>query len=165
MTISSSTIYKSTKYQLILDAFNELNTFGPDIELDADNYEFAGRLLNRMIKSWMNYGCNLWLRKTAILFTKKYQNTYSLSLTSNDHATLSYNSSTLSSDALIGSVYVILTDASTISSGDYIGIILDSQDIYWATVLSVVGNQVNFNAGYSLPSQSDAFACRNLRSR
>lgn len=155
---TTSTDYRLTKAEIIQLAFAQLNKFGADESIPAEHFNYAGKLLNMQIKTWMDFGYNLWLKKTAYLFTKLNQNTYHISHTSTDNSTLQYYRNSLSATALIAATSVTLTSITDISIGDYLGINLDDNDIYWTRVSNIVGSEVFFTVGDSLPSQASSGA-------
>jgi len=152
MTVSYDPTFVTTRTDIIEDAYANLNAFGVDEQLDSENYQAANRTLNRMIKSWMAQGYHLWLKETAYLFLNPGQNTYRLASSSSDHATLEtdFYSTTLFEDAIVGATSVVVNDASGITAGDYIGVIVDGNDIFWTTVDSKVGTTINFPVGITL---------------
>jgi len=152
------TNFISTKHDLIKMSFALLNVFGADEEIGAEDYNFAGRMLNMLVKNWMDMGYNLWLKKTAYLFTKKNQNTYVLSYSNTDNSTLQYYANTLALNAATSATSVTLTSVDNISINDYFGILLDDNDIYWTKVLNIIGNVIYFYAGGALPSPATAGA-------
>jgi hypothetical protein len=154
MAISYDPTFVSTRSDLIKDAYAELNVFGVDETIDNENYLSANRMLNRMIKKWMAQGYHLWLKEIAYLFLKVGQNTYNLSSSSTDHATLNYFNTTLSVDALIGSTSITVDDISGINLNDDIGVIISGNDLFWTTVDSISGNTINFPSGITLTKET-----------
>lgn len=108
--------------------------------------------LNMLIKAWEANGLQLWERKYGVVFPQKDQGVYVLGGPGpgGDHACLSspMNSgfilTTLSTTAASGATSIVLTSATgqlntvgntgfTITSGDYVGVQLDSGATYWTT--------------------------------
>ncbi len=163
MTTSNNPVLTTTADDIVKDAYAELNLYGVDENIPSPDYQLALRKLNRMIKTWMAKAYHVWLKRTAYLFVKKGQREYILSSSSPDHATLedfrtsvSNYSTTLSTDAVATDTSVDLTDVSDIAVSDYIGIVLNDNDIYWSIVDSIVSNTITFQIGDSLPSDADS---------
>lgn len=154
MAVSNNPNFVSTTDDIIRDTFSILNVYGVDESISAADYQYARRSLNRMIETWTALGYHLWLKQTCFLFPQKNQISYSFSVSSSDHATLNYYRTALSSDAATGSTFIVVDDASNIAVDDYIGVILDTNYIFWTTVDSIAVNQINFPAGVTLPSDA-----------
>lgn len=61
MATSGSTNYSETEHSLIKDAYINLGAVDPtDSGIEDEQYEYASRTLNRMIKAWQKRGYNLW---------------------------------------------------------------------------------------------------------
>lgn len=163
MATSNNPVLTTTADDIVKDAYAELNLYGVDENISSADYQLALRKLNRMIKTWMAKGYHVWLKRTAYLFVKKDQREYILSSSSPDHVTLedfrtsvSNYSTTLNVDAVATDTSVVLTDVSDIAVSDYIGIVLNDNDIYWSIVASIVSNTITFQGGDSLPSDADS---------
>lgn len=90
------------------------------------------QVLNMMIKAWQNRDIGMWFLQEANLFLQYGQRAYSLG-PSGDHCTLSYVRSALTEDAAADDLTLYL-DASDMSTGDYIGIVLDDGTLDWRTL-------------------------------
>lgn len=156
MATSGNPVFESTRVEIIEDAFALLNLYGPSENIPGEDSAFANRLLNRMIKSWMAQGYHVWLKETVILFTKENQNTYSLSSSTSDHATNTYYETTLAADAALGASTITVTDPSDMTIGDYLGVILDDNDIFWTTISNIVSDVITFAGGDTLPSAASS---------
>jgi len=152
VNLSSEIELKTTKYEIIRDAFTTINRFGPDERIDDYSYQFASRTLNRLLKNWMADGFNLWLRVVYYLFVQPNQVTYSIYEGTNDNFTENYTKNFTTISASAGDNFIVVDDGSNINSGDYIGVTLNTGERYWATVFTSVANTVTFNVGYTLPS-------------
>lgn len=157
MATSQNPTFISTKNDIIRDAYAILNIHGADESINASDYELASRFLNRMIKSWMAQGYHLWLKQTAYLFPQKQQVLYRISSSSSDNSTLTYYETTLTDNASTGDDFVIVDDISNISTSDYLGILLNNNELFWTTVDTIgLGNQLNFPSGITLPSDASS---------
>lgn len=158
MVATTNTNFISTKHDLIAMSFALINVFGADEEIGAEDYAFASRMLNMLVKNWMDMGYNLWLKKTGYLFTKKNQNTYVLSYSNTDNSTLQYFTNTLALDATTSDTSITLSSVDNININDYIGILLQDNDIYWTKILNIIGNVIYFYVGGAMPSPASAGA-------
>lgn len=103
-----------------------------------------------MVKRWQTQGLHLWKKETATIFLQKSQLKYTLG-SSGDHASLSYEETTLSTDYVATDATFIFDDSVSATAADYIGIELDSGSLYWSTVQTVVSPTSVTIAG-ALPS-------------
>jgi hypothetical protein len=154
MAISSNTEFVTTQNDIIRDAYGLLNIYGASESVNAADYEFASRFLNRMIKTWMAQGYHLWLKTTATMFLRKGQSLYSISDTSSDNVTDEYNETKVSADAVAGQIFVTVEDISTIRVGQYIGVVLDDLDLFWSTVSHILDHDVYFFGFDVLPTSA-----------
>jgi hypothetical protein len=152
--LSSNIELHTAKYDIIRDAFVTINIFGQDQEMDNYSYQFASRILNRMLKNWMADGFQLWLKKTCYLFPQPNQVSYYIYEGMNDHFTMDYVKTVTTIDGNLGDTSITIDDVTGINPGDYIGVTLDTNYRYWSTVRSIAGNVINFAAGDTLPSSS-----------
>jgi|HubBroStandDraft_1064217.scaffolds.fasta_scaffold01963_7 hypothetical protein len=109
---------------------------------------------NAMVKGWQVSGINLWCEEECILFPQRAQTLYSLGSSSADYATLyqSLSQTYLSTTALTGATSVTVNNVSGFTSGNFIGLQLDSGVNFWTTISGApTGNSVPLTA--ALPSQ------------
>jgi hypothetical protein len=151
MAVSGVTTFNSTAREIVEDALRDLGVIREDEPVSDGETASAIRKLNRMIKTWQSKGVHLWTKKTATIFLQKDQSTYTLNSSSSDHATISYEATSLSTDYALGAAQVVFNDAITATAGDYIGIELDSGILYWDTISNVV-NTTTVDLTGTLPS-------------
>ena len=136
MARSGSVDFTDTKQSIIDDAAAAIGVRAISAVLGADDNALFGRLLNRLTKQYSGTidfapGQKEWTRRRATLFLQKDQVEYSLGPTG-DHATDSYDETTLTAAA--NSTTLTVASISGVSSGDYVGVILDSGRFHWTTV-------------------------------
>lgn len=153
MAISSSSDFVTTQNDIIRDAYALLNVYGASESVDAADYELAKRFLNRMIKTWMAQGYHLWLKNTAIMFLRTGQSLYRISDNSPDNVTDEFNETFVTVDAPAGQNFVTVNDVSNIQLGQYIGVLLDSSDLFWSIVDNIIDKDVYFTPPDVLPSE------------
>jgi len=112
--------------------------------LSAEDIDRSALLLNLIVKQWQGRadfqpGIKIFTRKRAYLFPQLNTDQYTLGSTG-DHATASYNSSTLSAAEASGQTVLSITATTGMVNGDYIGIILDDDTIHWTTIVSFVAS-------------------------
>lgn len=112
--------------------------------LSAEDYNRSRLLLNLIGKQWMGKadfapGLKVWTRKRAFLFPELAEEQYILG-TGGDHATASYNSSTLSADEAAAQTVLSIIATTGMVNGDNIGIRLNDGTIHWTTIVSFVAN-------------------------
>lgn len=152
MATSGSTDFTSTEQEIIADAFYTLNVYGSEESISAADYSLGRRYLNRMIKAWQAADLHLWLKDTATIFLQKDQRVYEL-YSQGDHATLSYQETTLDFDYASGSSTFIFSSAISVSIGDYLGIELDSGELYWDTIKTII-DPISVEINGSIPSSA-----------
>lgn len=138
MATSGVSTYSVTELDIITDALETIGVAGPGESISAEDIVTARRKLNMILKQWVSQidfapGLKMWKRKRAYLFPQKSQVAYNLGPTG-DHATESYTQTTLSASAATSAGTVTLTSVTGLSSGDYIGIVLDTGSVHWTTV-------------------------------
>lgn len=139
MTTSGSYNFLSNEQQIIEDAFVQIGIHFPGEEIPAEDYEYAQRKLNRMIKFWGRQP-HLWTMGVGTLFLTPGTNTYTLN-DSTAHWTNAYVSTTLSGDEAIGQTALDVTSSTGMTAGDYVGIVLSDGTIHWSTI-SVVNSSI-----------------------
>jgi hypothetical protein len=139
MTTSSSYNWKLNRNEAILMAFQEINVYGTqDSSVGSNDLSFAIKKLNGMLKMWSLDGIKTTKRNRAYLFPALLQHEYSLgSVTSSDHCSDTYVSTTISSAEAAGQTVISLTSTTGMTAADNIGIELDSGTRQWTTIVSV----------------------------
>ena len=108
-----------------------------------------------MVKQWMGKadfapGLKTWTIRHAFLFLQGNQYQYTLSQSATgwcEGFTSIATTATVSSGTAVN-----VSSTTNIATGVNFGLVLDNGNIFWTTVLSIVGNVVNLNA--AVPSQS-----------
>src|SRR3990167_7172108 len=80
MTTSSDYSFLSNENDIINDAFTKIGIHFPGETIPAENYDFARRQLNRMIKFWAR-NQHLWIMRAGTLLLENGVNTYTLDST------------------------------------------------------------------------------------
>ncbi len=139
MTSSNSYNFISNEQELIADAFTTIGIHFAGETIPVENYEFARRQLNRMIKYWGRKG-HLWTIGVGNLILTPGVNTYTLNDTT-AHWSDALVNTTVSADEAIGQTAISVTSSTGMTAGDYVGVIQDDDTILWSTI-SVVNSSV-----------------------
>lgn len=151
MATSGSVTYSMTEMDIITDALEEIGAKSPYEPVQAEDIEICRRKLNLILKQWngnTDYapGLKMWTRRTGYVFLQKGQVQYSIG-PSGDNATESYVSTSLSVSASTSDGTVTVASATGLSTGMYIGILMDSGSFHWTTINGAPsGNVVTLTA-------------------
>ncbi len=135
MTTSSSYNFLSNEEEIITDAFIQMGIHFPSEEIPAEDYQYAQRQLNRMLKFW-GRDPHLWTLGVGTLFLTPGVNTYTL----NDSTARWANNpiiTTLSGDEAVGQTAISIASSTGMTAGDYIGIVVSDGTIEWTTITTV----------------------------
>lgn len=146
MSTSGITTYRVNRDQLIKDALLMIEAIALEQIPSAAVIEHANRQLNLLVKSLETIGLNLWVIKKAYLFLNKGQAEYTIGTSSGDHVTNTYKTTTTTSLLSSGSTFVNLTSVLGMTVGDNVGILNNSGDFVWRTILTIVSNTITFAA-------------------
>lgn len=138
MATSGTVTYSVTELDVITDALEDIGAIGAGDSPSPEDIAKARRKLNLIVKQWVSQidfapGLKMWTRRRAYLLPQKSQVVYNLG-PSGDNATESYAQTTLSATAAAAAGTVTLTSVTGLSSGMYIGVVLDSGSIHWTTI-------------------------------
>ncbi len=142
MSTSGSIDFTVTTEEIITEALELLGVLGEGESPTTDQITSSQRTLNMMAKTWQADGLNLFAMQRNYLFLEKGKSQYQLSKTSTSNFTADFNETTLAADASIGATTVTLTDASSVSSLDTIGIYLDDGTLSWGLVFGAPSGNV-----------------------
>lgn len=151
---SSSTNFYLTRNGVINSSLRLLNVYGQDQSPSSDDYNLCANFLNMLIKYWQCDGINIISRHTAYLFLTPSENTYTLSNTG-DHCTEEYFQTTISSDEASSQTVLSVTSTDDMTIGDYIGIVLDDNTLFWSTIASKTSSTVTIAAAITSAASAD----------
>jgi len=138
MAISSSVDFTVSTFDIVREAYELLGAISMGQDPDPAQVKSALRTLNMMTKTWQADGLNLFAVQEAYLFLQKTQQKYTLSGSTTDHFTTSFTETTTSAAAVATATQVVLTSATGIAVGDYIGVKEDTgEDVFWTTVSGI----------------------------
>ena len=138
MATSGSVDFSVSRNQIIEGALQVVGEYEPGETVDPEDITTCAFWLNLIVKQWQGTadfapGLKTWSRKRGYVFLQKDTVQYSLG-PSGDRAATSYASTTTSASANSGASSVVVTSASGISNGDYIGVELSTGALQWTTV-------------------------------
>lgn len=154
MAISSTDTFKSTKAQVINDAFQTLTIYGVGESVSAEDYTFASRVLNRMIKAWGADGLHLWTKTEAVLLFDQYRERYSLGFDARAVNADELVTNRLRTDTLLAETLIEVDSVVGMSVNDNIGIVLNDRSLFWTTIIAIndADNAILLAAGLPIAS-------------
>jgi hypothetical protein len=147
MTITGTTSFTQTQYQLVQNAFNLLNVYGIGRTFSNEDYTLATQMLNLMIKAWGAQGLHLWCKEEGILYLTQYKSKYgfgnsaSIGLTA-AYATLASGATTTqtTATAALGATTLNVLSTTGWAAGYYVGVVQSDNSLFWTTIASVVNS-------------------------
>lgn len=135
MALSGSIDFNQTRNTIINDALVLCGVIEAGASPLASATAGAARQLNRMLKSWMADGIQLWRQDECVLHLAAGTASYSIG-TGGSHATTDADAvkTELASAGSASDTSLTVDSISGISNGDNIGIVLDDGTIDWTTV-------------------------------
>ena len=138
MATSGSTNLATNRNELITEAFERAQVYGPGENIEAEDITTASRSLNFLMKFLQTKGMKLWAEEEGTLFIVPDQTIHKLG---NDQAhwaiTSSITSTQLSADEAIGQVILSVDSSTGMTVGDYIGVMNDSDDLEWGLIAAI----------------------------
>lgn len=151
MTTSNSVDFSVQRDQIIADAMYDCGALGVGEAINDNDLQFCARRLNMLVKQWQGKqdfapGLKMWSRKRGNLFLSASTGQYSLGPSGTGWAT-SFTQLTTTVAAVAGASTITVSSATGLSSGDNIGIVLNSLAIQWTTINGApAGNVVTLTA-------------------
>ena len=134
MATSGSKDFSVTRSQIIEAALRKCGEADQGEAISAAEEQDAAFALNLLVKEWSARGIDIWLRQEITLFIEGgNKKVYEIGPTG-DHATTDTPAITaLTADAAAGATSISIASSTGINDGDYIGIKLDSGDLFFST--------------------------------
>jgi len=153
MTTSGIVSFSVNRDQIIKQAMLNNGALGEGETPTAQETVDCAFLLNLIVKQWSGQtdyskGLKMFSRKRADLFLYTTQGQYSLG-PSGDKWANSFTNTTTTAAAALGASAIVVTSVTGIVSGYNAGVVMTNGNMFWTTVLSVVGSTVNLNATLS----------------
>lgn len=151
MTTSGTVIFSVSRDDICKQAMIDCGALGVGETMSDDDLQLCAFRLNMVAKQYMGTidttpGVKMWSRKAGNLFLSTTTGAYSLGPSGTGWAS-SFTQTTLSASSSSGSSTISVASASSIASGDNIGIVLTSGVLQWTTVNGApVGTTVTLTA-------------------
>ncbi len=136
MTTSGTYSFSMNRDAIIKRAARLVGAIASGETPDADTIKDFSDAMNAMAKHWQTEGINIWTMGEAILFQQLGQNRYTLGAGSTDNATEVFAESSISAAEALGQTTISVSDTSSMTANDYIGIQLDDGTLQWSTISS-----------------------------
>lgn len=134
MATSGIQNFSQTTIKLVEDALDKIGILSEGRSISANELNKVVRQLNSMIQTWeAEWNINVWKNREATLFLEKGKQSYQLG-NNQANATESFVDTTLSAAALSGASTITVTDATGITNGFFIGIVLADGTAQFTTV-------------------------------
>lgn len=140
MATSGSQNYSQTVTNVINDAYQLLGIYGIGRTISSADFDFALRMLNKMVKAWGAKGLHLWERKEGRLYLTQYTSEYNLGNASTDAYVTSASDEVVTqlNGALAASATSVTVDSTTgMTVGDNIGVVLTDKTVHWTTIATL----------------------------
>lgn len=135
--------FSLTAGEMVETAYQHLGAMGDGQVLSSARMTFGLRLLNLMIKSWQNQGLHLWKKEEFYLFLEKNTPDYYLGNQATSPAKACYREdavlTTLTASPSISATSLSVGTTVGMTIGDYIGIVLSDNTIFWTTIATIPG--------------------------
>lgn len=151
MTTSGDVTLSYTQSEIIQAAFLIAAVYGLNQSISGSSYAFAAGILNRSMKSFENSAQHIWKRTEATLFLQYNQSSYVLGSGSTDHAANIYNTTTVASVPTLAG-FIPVASTSGINIGDTIGIVYNTNTIFWSTIVNFSSNPLSVVISPALPT-------------
>ena len=159
MTTSGSYTFSVNRDQIIRDALMNIRKLDEIETPTAQQTTDCALKLNMLVKQWQAMGdfaagLKTWTRRRGHLFLSNTTGQYTLGPAGTGWTT-SYQQTTLSASAAAGQPVVLLTSATGVAANQKIGIQC-GDDLFWSTVLTVVGLTVTLSTNLSVAASANA---------
>lgn len=141
MAVSNSIDFTVTRDSIITEVLEICGVLGEGETPTSGQLTSCSRSLNLMIKAWQADSVNLFAIQKVYLFTSKDTGVFTLSSTTSDHFTASFNTESVAVAGSSTDTTIEVDDASGISDGDYIGI-ASGTNVHWTTVNGIPAGNV-----------------------
>ena len=134
MTTSGVYSFTQNRDQLIKAALRKVGAISAGETPGYQTILDASDQLNMLMKSLMATGLHVWTETEAILFMAPGQVAYTLGGSTTDHASETYDATTLTANAASGATSITVDSIADIADADNIAVVLDDGTFFWTTV-------------------------------
>lgn len=158
MTTSGDYSFNQDRDQIVKAALRKCGAIAAGETPSYQTILDASDQLNMLMKSLQATGLHVWTETEAILFLAAGQVAYTLGGTTPDHASETYNQTTLTGNLNAGVTSIQVASIVGINAGDNIAVTLNTGALFWTTVSGAPsGTTVNLATGLSGPAISGTF--------
>lgn len=156
MAIATTYNFATSRDELIKAALRKIAVLGEGQTPTTQQYTDGAEVLNMMVKAWQAEGMPLWARRYVYLLPITTTNQYLIGPTASTtyHAVTSFSTNTVGTTITSGTSLVLGTSVAT-TSGDYIGIAMDDNSMFWTTT-TTTGTGTNKTLATAVPSTATA---------
>lgn len=129
------------------EALDILQITSDGVTLEGSDVLRAKKTMNFMLQAWAGHGMHLWTQKEGSLFLVVGQSKYDFSTAKLANT---WYETTLSAAEATSQTILSCTSTANMAAGDNIGILLDTKDIHWTTIVSK--NTLTVTIATALPS-------------
>jgi hypothetical protein len=143
---------------IVRDAMTNIGKLGESESPSAQEFTDCLRKLNMLAKQWMGKqdfapGLKMWKRRHGDLFLSASTGQYNLGFTGDHWTNTSYLQTTTATAAALATT--ISVPNANITVGDQVGIVLDSNVLFWTTVLTKISTTgITIATGIPTPASS-----------
>lgn len=148
MALSNSQDFSLDRDTLIKMAMQQCGALGEGETPNATQLTETSLLLNVLIKSLINDDIQLWIRQKGYILPITNNGTRILG-PEGDHATNTYNYTTLTVTGTAGGTTITVASTTGIVIGYFIGVEQTDGSMFWTTVSSIVGSVVTLAAPFT----------------
>lgn len=123
--------------EILVEAFDQLQIGADGESLTGDMKERGRKTLNIMLKAWEGQAIHLWTYQTGTLFLDIGKIAYPFG-DADTHLANDFNETTTDADEAIGQTVISVTSTDGFANNDPIGIVDDSNSLFWSTIASFV---------------------------
>lgn len=159
MVTSGSTNWSINRNQIYTAMLRKLRVIDAGETAPANDITTVNESVNMMLKAWQMDGISLWLTQEFCLHLELAEDAYSLGPTGDNFCAASDAVKTQLAAAAAASATSLTVDSITgISSGDYIGIVLDDDTLHWDVVNGAPsGSTVTLTTGLASAASADNY--------
>lgn len=151
--MTTSPTFTYNRDQIIRRSLRQCNAIAAGETPGAQEVSDAADALNAMVSEWQASGLHLWKEKEATLFINPGQISYGLGAgaTTNACSTPLLNQTSVTGNGLsAGSNTIPVASAAGMVIGDFFGVMLSSNALYWSTVSGISG--LNITIARAIPA-------------
>ena len=135
-----------TRNELIKQAFVACELYSTVETLSAEDQSYGETALNQLIKHLQNSGASLWSTAQMYVWPVASQAVYKIGGSGYAKCTESFVQTATSAAAVSGAGSISVTSATGMTIGDVIGILKDSNTIFWTTISNIVTTTISLTA-------------------